>query len=109
MLMIDVRPTKGERLAILRRRYGQTQHQAAVRWGVPFHRYCDWEAGRRTDLPAIPYFKLTMPERCRLKREHSNMTQREVARLVGRSRLWVNKVEAGLVPSDRLAFFWSER
>ncbi|AAT69508.1 repressor [Alphaproteobacteria phage PhiJL001] len=47
-------------------------------------------------------------EKCLIYRRRAGKTQREVARDLGVSRLWVNKMENGLESCDQLLWYWEQ-
>ena len=102
----------GENLLICRRRAGLRQDSMGERYGLNRHGY-----GRRerdaiaTDLPVanIEFDHLYTQEKCVIYRKRANLTQREVAALLGLSRYWINQKEIGRVDCADLLKFWEER
>jgi len=101
-----IKPTKAESLILNRRRMRLNQHEAALRLGLTYDEYRSWEEpgserGPRQNLGVIkPY------EVCYLLRRRSGKTQKEIAKAIGMSRLWVLRMEAGQAPVERLREYW---
>lgn len=107
MSAVAITPTPQENLYIWRRRKNMNQVEAADALGVTVDRYRAWETGEVTT--AVPYRnagKLSIPEKCVLLRRRAGLTQREIAETLGCTRLWVNHMEKGTVPVDRLQEHW---
>jgi hypothetical protein len=49
---------------------------------------------------------LTPPEWCRLMRWRSALSQGAIASAAGVSRSWLNRMEQGLAPCDKLLSYW---
>lgn len=101
-------PTGPEALYIQRRRLQISQAERAAQLKIPEYLYVDYENEKR-DVPKklVPKMhKLSDIEECVLKRRRCHMTQDEVAVELGLSRLWVNRMEKGIEPADRLIAFW---
>ena len=94
-----------ERLIIERRRLKETQEIAAKRFRVSSYTYGRWERDDE-EGPIRRSFSLTKAERCLLYRRRLGWTQTEVARLMGRSRWWVNLMERDLVSCEELIAYW---
>lgn len=102
-----VTPTKGESLFIWRRRKGLNQVDAAAEFNTSSDTYREWEAGRRThDLPRQHLGQLKPHEVCVLMRRREKLTQLQLATAMGVTRLWINRMETGQVPLDRLRDHW---
>ena len=102
------RLTEAEKLFLWRRRLGLTQMEAAIKLGVSTDQIWTWEDGNmKIPMPTINVVSPNDVEICVLKRRRANMTQKEVAKQLKVSRLWVNKMESGDVSVDRLVSFWS--
>lgn len=68
--------------------------------------YRAWEAGKRSDFTAPRIGKLKDFEKCYLLRRRKRMTQRELAKRICCTRLWVLKMEEGSAPAERLVQYW---
>lgn len=100
-------PTKGESLVIWRRRQKLTQPQAALCLEVSYDLYRRWEADKPTrDQVWMNNGSLQTHEVCYLLRRRQNKTQREIAAVIGLTRLWVIKMEGGEAPIERLQEYW---
>ncbi len=98
--------TRGERLAIDRRRRGERQRAAAERLQVPLSRYSKWERDLDPEAPSIRVGSLKGHERCYLYRRRSGKTQQEVATDMGICRYWLNRMEIGEADCTDLACYW---
>lgn len=94
----------GERYWIDRIRAGLSQNDAASQLKITRSAYQQLEA--RKD--EIRVYKLTDFEWCRIMRRRSGWTQYEVASQMGASRIWVNRMEAGMENCDQLLWFWEQ-
>lgn len=102
-----ITPTKGESLFLARRRAGINQVEAAQRHGVHVDKYREWEADERTkDQPWARLGALKINEVCVLLRRRAGITQRQLAETMGCTRLWINQMERGEAPADRLREHW---
>lgn len=102
-----ITPTRGESLLLGRRRKGLNQLQAAAERNVHVDRYREWEADRRTeDQPFQRLGRLKPNEVCFILRRRAGRTQREVAEVIGCTRLWVLQMEDGKAPVERLREYW---
>ena len=99
------RLTRGERLLIHRRRLGETQGEAAKKFGITRFRYGAWERDE-IDGPARNIGRPKPYERCLLYRRRIGYTQVRVAKAIKRSRWWVNQMERGEVPCAELLRYW---
>jgi len=96
-----------ETLLIKRRRLGEDQHSAAKRHGVSQSMYGKWERDE-VDGPEVNILPLRAHERCLLYRRRSGDTQEDVAAQMGCCRYWLNLLEKGDVPCDKLLWFWEQ-
>lgn len=97
--------TTAERFFLQRRREGKTQAAAAKSYRVPVDRYVGWERGEPG--PSAPRIRRVLPhERCVIERRRAGLRQFDVAQALGRSREWVQKMEAGHVPCRELEEYW---
>lgn len=103
----DLKPSASERLIIWRNRKQLSQVDAASAQGVSVDQWRDWEAGRRThDVPQKYPKEIAAYERALIARRRAGVRQKDVAALLGVSRLWVNRMERGLAPPERLVDHW---
>lgn len=101
--------TRGERLYLARVRSGLTQHEAAHKHGVHVERYRAWERDQRDDGPLLNLPRLRLPEACRLRRRQAGLTQKQLAAILGVSKLWVVRMENEHAPITLLASHWGLR
>jgi hypothetical protein len=102
-----VEPTSAENLLLWRRRRGLNQVEAAAEMDVPVDRYRAWEAGDHPSKPPHRYLgKLRVYELCFLLRRRKGLLQRELAKALGCTRLWVIRMEEGTAPAARLIEYW---
>lgn len=102
-----ITPTRGESLFIARRRKGLNQIDAAAARGVHPDVYRAWETDQRThDQPYQRLGALQLNEVCVVVRRRAKKTQREVAKALGCTRVWVNRMETGMEPAERLREYW---
>jgi transcriptional regulator with XRE-family HTH domain len=107
---IRFRLTVGQKLQILRRRYGESQAQAAKRLRVPLKRYRYWEENKYThDSPTLKAINLLPHEQCWLLRREARLTQLQVAEAMGLSRYWVQLMETGVESPVLLVRWWDAR
>lgn len=100
--------TYGERLAVVRRRRGETQGRAARRLRLSTYAYRALENAefRPPDGPQVRVGKLKDFEACRLLRIRRGWSLPTVADRIGLSRWWVCLMERGQRPAERLVAFW---
>lgn len=103
--------SSGERALIYRRRMGIKQSDMAKAFGMSRRAYGQAEAADKIDLPGfmIVVEPLAPNEKCFLWRYRSGFSQKELAEFMGISRYWLNLMELGRAPTDRLEAFWNER
>lgn len=101
-----VTPSRGESLVIWRRRNGLSQKQAAQVCGVSPDRYREWESGNVASPKRYHAGQLTPQEMCILLRRRKGWTQEELARRMGCTRTWIQNMETGKAPADRLRTYW---
>lgn len=102
-----VTPTRGESLLLWRRRADLNQVEAAAIFKTSPDIYREWEADRRTgDQPRKHLGALKLHEVCLIMRRRAGQTQRELAKALGCTRLWVISMESGEAPVDRLRQHW---
>lgn len=88
--------TEGEILLVWRKRHALNQHEAARQYGVSVGSYAKMERDIVSFTPRkSPLLLLDDHERCMILRRRLGKTQKEVARDMGLSRLWVHKMETG--------------
>ena len=105
--------TAAERLIVDRRRKGETQAQAAGRYGVSQSRYSRWERGLDDPVetlgpgPVLPKVTPLKPhEKCLLYRRRVGVTQAKVATDLKRCKMWVRQMERGEVDCTELVQYW---
>ena len=104
-----ITPTPGEALVIWRRRKNLNQFDAAKELDVPVDRLRQWESDAHATKPPQRHLgKLKDFEVCYLlrRREKPKLTQRELAKRLGCTRLWVIQMEEGTAPAERLKAYW---
>lgn len=101
--------TTDQRLVVQRRRLGETQDEAAARWGVSPWAYRCWERGGNGAPTGIRLGRLADHESCFLMRRHWGMSRKECAAAMGISQGWLTQMERGQVCAEKLAEFWSSR
>lgn len=95
----------GEWLTIKRRRQGLDQLEMAEKMGISRHQYQTKEAKADGKLKR----RIADNEAAFLMRRRSKKSQSVIAKEIGVSRLWVNRMEMGLEDTDRLLDFWKLR
>lgn len=100
----------GEMVRLYRRRMGFSRAQLGAELKETKYWVGDVERGTR-EMPRerITWHgdrNLTGAERCWVMRTRCGRSQAEVAADLGVSRLWVNKMERGLVNADTLIWYW---
>jgi transcriptional regulator with XRE-family HTH domain len=103
--------TRGERLFIERRRLGESQKQAAARYEATLTRYSRWERDIEDEpllglQPLISAALLTPYERAVIHRRRAGITQGELARRLGRSKMHIRKIELGVIGNTELIEYW---
>ncbi len=98
--------TRGEKLAVTRRREGLSQGDAANHYNVSPDTYHKWENDINSTAPSVEVVELSTHEVCYLLRRRSKLTQKQIAALMGTSRVTVNRMENGEVSAAPLAVFW---
>lgn len=102
--------TKNETMLLARRRRGFTQVRAARAAGISVFRYGMMENGV---LPVskdmrVSVGRVTPAEHCLVMRLRAGLTQVQVGKKIGRSRVWVNRMENGVEPPHELVEFWGK-
>jgi transcriptional regulator with XRE-family HTH domain len=109
------RISAAEQLLIWRKRANLNQREMAKRFGVSRNRYSQFENYNLNmleeptllfDLKEYAVGPLRANERCLLYRRRCGVNQRQVANHIGLSRLWVNRMERGIVDCSRLIEYW---
>lgn len=95
----------GEWLTVKRRRAGLDQLEMAENMGLTRHQYQAKEANQNGKLKR----RLQPNEAAFLMRRRSKKSQNVIAKEIGVSRLWVNRMEMGLEDCERLLDFWKLR
>lgn len=102
--------TDSEKLYLDRRRRGLLQREEAERLGVSSTTYRNWENGSVVPTMSIPEISdVSCSEKYTLRRRRVNMTQAELANVLGVSRYWVGLMETGIVNCERLSEYWDGR
>lgn len=100
--------TAGERLAIARRRAGESKREAADRHGVTLYRYRAWEDDREgSGAPRVALGSLEAHEVLVIRRTRQGLSAQDLAAEMGISRWWLCKMEYGQAPIDALEAHWS--
>lgn len=101
-----------EKLLLWRRRVGINQAEAGKYFGISSFMYHKIEYGKH-EIPEIIKeslskirIQLTSPERCFIYRKRCHKKQREIAKEMGCSRLWLRMMETGKAPCDELLGYW---
>jgi DNA-binding XRE family transcriptional regulator len=107
--------TPSERLILARRRMGFNQQEMAALLGIAPFTYGRMERGEvpldydKIDQHKLPLEEALSPsEKAHFYRLRSDPTvgQSKIAEDLGVSRIWVNRMERGLVSADRLVQYW---
>ncbi len=109
--MSELSLSTGESLLVHRRRLGETQEHAAKRCHTTRYIYGQIERDvivNGVALPCPAVMHLEPFEWCLLKRLRTGIIQAEVARRIGCSRHWLNKMERGLAPDGALVKYWKQ-
>jgi len=101
--------TNGERLALERRRAGETKAGAAKRHGVSLYCYTAWEDDEDEAAPRVAVGRVAFYEGSRILRRRAGRSVADMAAAVGVSPYWLSRMEAGEAPDDRLREFWTRR
>jgi DNA-binding XRE family transcriptional regulator len=109
-LYSPLRLTKGEVLAINRRRAKQNQTQAANSLGLSLHDYklMEYDIGENFPVIKIPR-KIFPHEECYIYRRRADESQKKIAKAIGVSRYWFMLQETGKIPCDKLLKYWLTR
>lgn len=107
MSKVIVTPTVAESLILHRRRLKFNQFRASVKFGVTYDAYREWEKPGSLMGPRQQLGKLRPHEVCYIKRRRKGQTQKEIAKAIGTSRLWVIRMESGQAPVERLRDYWN--
>ena len=100
--------TLSERLLLSRRRDGNTQTQAAAKWGISEWDYRMRESGQRNDeCPPVRLQGVQPHEACFLMRRRAGIKRTELANTMDVSCWWLTQMERGKVNPKRLIEFWS--
>jgi DNA-binding XRE family transcriptional regulator len=97
-----------EHLFIWRRREKLSQTDAAREFGLTrgIYQLCE-EAKRGIDFNFQRQRAITAQEYCVLMRQRYGVTQEDIADALGVTRVWVNMMEAGRAPVEKLLAYWS--
>ena len=108
----------GEKRLIERRRAGWTQEGLAYERGVSIKRYAQAERDCASEATTLAkeiigtpgaLGTLTEIESCLIKRRRGGWTQQDVADALNLSRYWVQMMETGQQPPERLIAYWQGR
>jgi DNA-binding XRE family transcriptional regulator len=106
----SIKPTNAEKLFLMRRRQGLSQLDMAKALGISPFAYGMLERGE----VAVAQHSVSLSgplsdaERCVLMRRRAGFTQKRVAKELGCSRAWVNKMERGEAKIDELLWYWEQ-
>lgn len=104
------RLTRGERLAIERRRHRWTQAQAAESHGVSVYVFQRWEKDWHSDPPFVTFESPIQDyEWCFVLRRRSFLTLHQLGELMGLSHKWIHRAERGEVRDVTALVLWWER
>lgn len=98
--------TRGEKLALLRRRENLRQEESALRFNVSRDTYHKWENDINSTAPSLEVDDLAVHEVCYILRRRARLTQKQLASYIGTSRVTVNRMEKGEAPAFLLANYW---
>ncbi len=105
---MEINLTPAEKMKLDRRRRGESQQEAAERWGVTLYRYREAEAGRRSESKIRPRFTVVRDyEACLVLRTRRGDSVAALAKEMGISRWWLTQIERGKQPADELVRYWS--
>lgn len=98
----------GEILYLYRTRREKNQVEMAAYFSCGVDVYRAWEAGvREHDVPILPSEPMPyLSEYCAILRRRYGFTQRELGMRIGKTRVWVNRMERGLEDCTTLLKFW---
>jgi len=100
--------TEAERMKLDRRRRGESQEEAAIRWGVSVYKYREAEAGRRREPKIRPRFTVVRDyEACFILRTRAGKSVAQMANEMKVSAWWLTQMERGDQPASDLVRFWS--
>lgn len=103
----------GEILLIHRRRVGLSQKGMGKKYDISRHIYGKRERDDHAVYDMIDdhieFEDLKPPEKCVIYRKRADLTQLEVAILLGLSRYWINQKEQGQADCSDLLKFWEQR
>jgi DNA-binding XRE family transcriptional regulator len=112
--------TNGERLMMARRRANKTQEEMRDSLGLSKLAYLrlehdeehvDWTKSLKETAALGPFIRsidtIQLHERCHLSRLRQGMTQSALAKEVGCSKQWVQKMETAQQRCDTLLDFWA--
>lgn len=111
MLIKSSELTRGEKLALDRRRRKQTMGEAAKRLKVSVATYREWENDEEDvekKPPNVKLGKIQDYEQCWLLRRREGTLLIELADELGVCRWWLTQMESGRAPIDRLMDYWTE-
>lgn len=98
--------TPAERLLVERRRFNQSQPEAAARLKVTIYRFRRWEAGE-DEAPGRHLEPLGRHEVCFIRRRRAGISLVDLADVLGVSRWWLCQMERGRCSSERLVNHWN--
>ena len=107
--MVTIKLTLGEALLLKRLRSGLTQEQMAAKLREDYDTYRARERGELEQGHRPQLGPVHVREACMVQRKRSKKTQKEIAKQIGVSRVWVHRMERGLAPVRALADFWGLR
>jgi DNA-binding XRE family transcriptional regulator len=101
-MFIEIPLSAGEWERILRARDERSQAERARDLKVSRWAYQKWEQ----DSSMLSSKMITGLEWCRLQRWRSGLSQENLASALGITRIWLNRMENGLVSNNELLEYW---
>jgi len=107
--MLEVEPTPGEKLFLLRKRAGLTAEQMWPRFKVGKDRYLLWEKDRFHGVPVVNIGELSELEKCILLRRRYKIGVVQVSEESGIRVDLVMSMENGYTEPSRLIEYWRKK
>jgi transcriptional regulator with XRE-family HTH domain len=96
-----------ERLYIHRKAIGTTQRRMAEVLGMTINFYANLELGIIHRENELPNYEISKLEECILLRRRKGWFQGQLAKELGVSRTWVNRMETGKEDPEPLFKYWN--